>query len=161
MALFVAISSSYIFRASVSASSLLFNTLSTAQKRFTAVGLAALISSAAFCKSAPSSSAKAIAKPAERLKTEYWQVRIIYKRTVKVGSLKKETVIPFEFASPMICRTHDEAVGFAPHYIYELIKAGDLPKDVILFGNEIDYDKIKVGIQKLEIALMERDVSDK
>ena len=61
----------------------------------------------------------------------------------------------------MICRTHDEAVGYAPHYIYELIKAGDLPKDVILFGNEIDYDKIKVGIQKLEIALMERDVSDK
>ena len=85
---------------------------------------------------------QAIAKPAERLKTEYWQVRIIYKRTVKVGLLKKETVIPFEFASPMICRTHDEAVGYAPHYIYELIKAGDLPKDVILFGNEIDYDKI-------------------
>lgn len=104
---------------------------------------------------------QAIAKPAERLKTEYWQVRIIYKRTIKVGLLKKETIIPFEFASPMICRTHDEAVGYAPHYIYELIKAGDLPKDVILFGNEIDYDKIKVGIQKLEIALMERDVSDK
>ena len=30
-----------------------------------------------------------------------------------------------------------------------------------VYGNEIDYDKIKVGIQKLEIALLERDVSDK
>lgn len=101
------------------------------------------------------------ARPTERLRTEFWQVRIVYKRTVKVGLLKKETIIPFEFASPMICRTHDEAVGYAPHYIYELIKSGDLPKDVILFGNEVDYDKIKIGIQKLEIALMERDVSDK
>ena len=103
---------------------------------------------------------QAIAKPAERLNTEYYQVRVIYNREVKTGLFKKES-IPFVFSSDMICRTKDEAVGFANHYISALIKNGDLPKDVILFGNEIDESKIQVGIQKLEIALMERDVSDK
>ena len=64
MALFVAMSSSYILSASANASSL-FNTLSTAQNRFTAVGLADLISSAALFKSMPSISAKAIPNAAE------------------------------------------------------------------------------------------------
>lgn len=103
---------------------------------------------------------QSIARPAEPLRTEYYQVRVVYNRVVKTGLMKKES-IPFVFSSDMICRTHDEAVGFANHYIAALIKNGDLPKDVILFGNEIDYSKIQVGIQKLEIALMERDVSDK
>ena len=103
---------------------------------------------------------QSIAKPAERLNTEFWQVRVIYNREIKTSLFKKQS-IPFEFASDMICRTRDEALGFAKHYIYALIKNGDLPKDVILFGNELDESKVKIGIVKLQIALMEKDVSDK
>ncbi len=105
---------------------------------------------------------QSIAAPADRLHTEFYQVRIVYNQEIKAGLFGKKVVkVPFVFSSDMICRTKDEAAGFAKHYIAALIKNGDLPKDVILFGNEIDYSKIQVGIQKLEIALMERDVSDK
>ena len=64
MALLVAMSSSYILSASFNGSSL-FNTLSTAQNKLTAVGLAALISSAALSKSTLSISANAIPKAAD------------------------------------------------------------------------------------------------
>ena len=64
MALFVAISSSYILSASARASSL-FRTLSTAQNKLTAVGLAAFISTAALSKSTPAISASAIPKAAD------------------------------------------------------------------------------------------------
>lgn len=103
---------------------------------------------------------QAIARPKEKLETKYYQVQVIYNREVKVGLFKKES-IPFIFSSPMICRTKDEAVGFAKEYIYSLIKNKDLPEDVVKFGNVIDEDKVRVAIQTLDIALMEKDVSDK
>lgn len=102
---------------------------------------------------------KSIARPDDRLSTEFYQVRIIYNREIKKGF--KKISIPFEFSSEMICRTKDEAIGYAKYYLNELIKSGDLPEDVITFGNKIDDSKIKIGIASLKIALMDKDVSDK
>lgn len=94
--------------------------------------------------------------------SEFWQVKVFYNRQIEVKGLlkKKRVAAPFEFASEMINRTKDEAIGYIPYYIASLIKNGDLPSSAIANG-KINEDIIGVRVVKLDIALMERNVEDK
>lgn len=96
-------------------------------------------------------------------KVEYWQVKIIYNNEVEIrtGIFKKEKLnIPFEFAAPYINSTQEEAVGYAKFFLEDLIKNGDLPEEVVVNGR-VNDELIKIATVKVELAYMERDVSDK
>lgn len=104
---------------------------------------------------------QSIIKPTQRLHTQYYQVKVIYNNTIKTGLFNRKTVsVPFEFSAPMINQTKQEAIGYAPYFIRELIDDGSLPQNAI-FNNQINENVIRVRIDTLEIALMEKDVSDK
>ena len=96
-------------------------------------------------------------------KVEYWQVKIIYNNEVEIrtGIFKKEKLnIPFEFSAPYINSTQEEAVGYAKFFLEDLIKNGDLPEEVVVNG-KVNDELIKIATVKVELAYMERDVSDK
>jgi len=96
-------------------------------------------------------------------KVEYWQVKIIYNNEVEIrtGIFKKEKLnIPFEFSAPFINSTQEEAVGYAKFFLEDLIKNGDLPEEVVVNG-KVNDELIKIATVKVELAYMERDVSDK
>lgn len=96
---------------------------------------------------------------ASPFRSQFYQVRVIYNQQIKTGLFKK-TSVPFEFAAPMINQTKQEAIGYASYYIHELIKDGSLPDEVIKF-NQIDENLIRIRIDTLNVAMMEKDVSDK
>lgn len=96
-------------------------------------------------------------------KVEYWQVKIIYNNEVEIrkGLFKKEKLnIPFEFSAPYINSTREEAIGYAKFFLKDLIDNGDLPPEVVVDG-KVNDDLIKIATVKVELAYMERDVSDK
>ena len=96
-------------------------------------------------------------------KVEYWQVKIIYNNEVEIrtGIFKKEKLsIPFEFSAPYINSTQEEAIGYAKFFLEDLIKNGDLPEEVVVNG-KVNDELIKIATVKVELAYMEKDVSDK
>lgn len=103
--------------------------------------------------------AQSIAQPERRMHTQFYQVKVIYNNQIKAGIFKKVSA-PFEFSAPMINQTKEEALGYAPYFIKELIEDGSLPQEAVKFG-KVNEDIIKVRIDTLEIALMEKDISDK
>lgn len=96
-------------------------------------------------------------------KVEYWQVKVIFNNEVEIrkGIFKKEKLhIPFEFTAPYINSTQEEAIGYAKYYLNDLINNGDLPKEVVVNG-KVNENLIRIATVKVELAYMERDVSDK
>lgn len=98
-----------------------------------------------------------------KMSTDFWQVRVFYNRQIEVKKLfnrKKLVAAPFEYASNIVNRTKNEALGYAPYYIAQLIKSGDLPAEAVVNG-QINEKLIGVRVVKLDIALMERNVENK
>jgi len=81
--------------------------------------------------------------------TGFYQCFLIYNTTIKVGFHKES--IPYPFYCETVFTKEDEATLFMRTFIEQLIKKGDIPKDVIK-DHVVDEERIRVGIKHLNLA---------
>lgn len=83
-----------------------------------------------------------------------WQVIITFKETYRVGFHKEQLAYPFY--SPNVFVNQKDAERYIPIFLHSLIKAGDLPPEVIK-NNVIDEELIKTAIWPVLITALEVD----
>lgn len=92
----------------------------------------------------------------EKTKFEgFFQPILIYNREVKIK--RKMEPIAFTFCSNTVFTTKEEAAGFLPFYIRQLIESGDLPKDVLNDDNTVNEKLLIPSFMKLDVGHLEKE----